>query len=689
MIAVSVTQAPSGPLVIALAGNPNAGKTTLFNRLTRSRAKVANYPGVTVERVMGRFRTPSGREVEAIDLPGTYSLAAQSPEEKVALDVIAGRVRGTPAPHLVVAVIDASNLERNLYLVEQLREMGVGLVVALNMIDVAEAQGLQIDVPVLASLLGVPVLAMDARSGRGVPALIEYLDRVALSPPSRETGQGGAGLAGAGVNLPNPDPRLIAERYRRIEAVCAEAVSRPTERRRSASDRLDQVLTHRVAGPLIFLASMALIFVSIFWWAAPLMDGVEAAVGALTALVTLALPPGLVRDALTDGVIAGVGNVVVFVPQIAILFFFLALIEDSGYMARAAFIMDRMMKGIGLSGRSFIPLLGSFACAIPGIMATRTIANPRDRLATILVAPFMSCSARLPIYVLVTAAFFPSPWLAGLVVFAMYLLGIAAAVGTAFLFKRVIFRTEPEVFVMELPPYRWPTLRNVWVTVKLRVVAFLRRAGTIILAITVALWFLMNFPQRPDIEADFAARRDALVAENSSLPFRERGSGGERAMPEELEARLLRLAVQERSALLQASYAGQLGRLLEPVVKPLGFDWKIGIGLIGSFAAREVLVSTLGVVYSLDEEIAGDQPATVAEAMRADRWPDGSPIFTPLVGFSIMVFFVLAMMCMSTLAVVRRETNSWRWPLFMFTYMTGLAYLAALAVYQGGRLLGF
>jgi ferrous iron transport protein B len=435
---------------------------------------------------------------------------------------------------------------------------------------------------------------------------------------------------------------------------------------------------------------MALMFISIFWWATPLMDAVDAGFSLLSDLVEAVVPAGLARDLLTGGVIAGVGNVIIFLPQIVILFIFLALMEDSGYMARAAFIMDRMMKRIGLSGRSFIPLLGSFACAIPGIMATRTIANRKDRLATILVAPFMSCSARLPIYVLVTGAFFPVAWQAGLVVFAMYMLGILAAVGSAFLFKRVIFRGEPEPFVLELPPYRLPALRNVAWTVHQRAKSFLMRAGSTILAITVLLWVLMNFPRHPEIQAHYAELRAGIGNRESGIG--ESGSALDSRSsipdPRSPNADHVQLAVQERSELLRASYAGRIGHLIEPVVRPLGFDWKIGIGLVASFAAREVLVSTLGVIYSIDEDVAGDQPATVGEAMRADTWPDGRPIFTPLVGFSILVFFVLACQCMSTLAVVHRETNSLRWPLFMFTYMTSLAYLASFLVYQVGHLLG-
>lgn len=647
-------------LRIALAGNPNAGKTTLFNRLTRLRAKVGNYPGVTVERISGTLRTPSGRAIAVIDLPGTYSLTAHSPEEQVALDVLAGKVAGEPPPHIVVVVADASNLERNLYLVEQVREMGVPMAVALNMIDLAETRGMAIDAPVMSRMIGVPVFPMDARTGRGVDALVHWLETAAPEVPER-------------VALPSPDPAAIPDRYRRIEALCAEVVSRPEVRPETRSDGIDRVLTHRVAGPVAFLALMVLVFISIFLWAEPLMGLVEAGVGLLAAGAASLLPAGGLRDLIVDGVIAGVGNVVVFVPQIAILFVFLALMEDSGYMARAAFIMDRMMRGAGLSGRSFIPLLGSFACAIPGIMATRTIPGQRDRLATILVAPFMSCSARLPIYVLVTGAFFPHPLTAGLVVFSMYLLGIAAAVGTAFLIKRVLFRSEPEPFLMELPPYRVPVLRNVVNTVWLRVKSFLWRAGTVILVISVVLWFLMTFPRSPEIAAEFAARRAAAAA----------GGGAE------AEAALSRLALEENNATLRASYAGRLGHIIEPVVRPLGFGWKIGIGLIASFAAREVLVSTMGIVYSIDEGAAEDTPQTVSEAMRADTWPDGSPLFTPLVGVSILVFFVLALQCMSTIAVVRRETNSWKWPLIQFAYMTTLAYVASLIVYQGGRMLGW
>ncbi|MBN1478630.1 ferrous iron transport protein B, partial [Candidatus Sumerlaeota bacterium] len=551
-------------------------------------------------------------------------------------------------------------LERNLYLVEQIHEMRAPLIVALNMIDVAEQRGEEISADLLALMIGVPVLPMNAESGEGVGALVSAID--AFEPA----------IERRALRDPDPNPDLIPERYRKIEAICAEVISRPERRERTRSDRIDRVLTNRLVGPPIFLALMLVLFTAIFWWATPAMDLIDAGVGLLAAGVSAVLPEGFVQSLLVDGVIAGVGNVIIFLPQLVILFFALALLEGSGYMARAAFIMDRMMRRIGLSGRSFIPLLGSFACAIPGIMATRTIPSSRDRLATILVAPFMSCSARLPIYTLVTAAFFPNPLTAGLVVFSMYLLGIVAAVGTAFLIKRVIFRTEPEPFLMELPPYRIPRWRQIWMMVWVRSMDFLSRAGTIILVCTVILWALMTYPRSPEITQEFEARRAEITAQ-----------GGE-----DLDEVLFALAVEENGALLRHSAAGRLGRLIEPVVKPIGCDWKIGVGIIASFAAREVFVSTLGVVHSIDEETALDEPRTLAEVLRADTWPDGSPIFTPLVGITILVFFVLAMQCMSTLAVVRRETNSWKWPMIQFAYMTTIAYFAALIVYQGGRLLG-
>ncbi len=650
------------PLSVALVGNPNSGKTTLFNRLTQRQAKVANYPGVTVEKIAGTLHTSSGRAVSVVDLPGAYSLTAHSPEEQIVCDTILGRVADTPPPQVLVAVVDASNLQRNLYLVEQLREMKVPLVVALNMIDIAERRGLKIMTAMLATGLGVRVFPMDAHTGRGVDALAAHLDTLDVSTDVEAA-------------PPDPDPTLIPERYRRIEAVCAEAVEQPAHRTETRSERMDHVLTHRVLGPLIFLMSMALVFISIFFWAKPLMDLIDTAMGGVAWLAETALPAGVVRDLITGGVIAGVGNVVIFLPQIVILFLFLALLEDSGYMARAAFIMDRMMKGIGLSGRSFIPLLGSFACAVPGIMATRTVVSRRARLATILIAPLMSCSARLPVYTLVTAAFFPNPITAGLVVFSMYLLGIAAAVATAFLVKRVIFRSPDEPFLMELPPYRLPSLRNVLITVRGHAMDFLRRAGTVILALTIILWALMQFPALPAASAvEFDARRATLIE--------QRASGAD------VGDALARLAVEENSAALSHSAAGKLGHVIEPLVRPLGFDWKIGVGLIASFAAREVFVSTLGVVYRLDEDVALDEPLTVAEVMLADTWPDGRPIFTPLVGIGILVFFVLALQCGSTIAVVHRETHGWKWPLVQFLYMTTLAYLAALIIQQGGQLLG-
>lgn len=658
----SKTQSP--PLVIALAGNPNAGKTTLFNRLTGGRAKVGNYPGVTVEKITGKFTTSGGRRVHAIDLPGTYSLSARSLEEQIALDVIHGNLDGMEAPQLIIVVVDSSNLERNLYLVEQLREIGAPIVVALNMIDVARQRGISISTDMMSAMLRVPVIPMSARSGEGVDALLDHIDSIVDEPvrPELKTLEDG-GVA------------LITERYRRIEAVCAEAVSRPQESVETLSDRADMVLTHRIFGPLFFIGLMAFIFVSIFSWASPLMDLIDSGVGLLSSGVEALLPDGFFRALLTEGIIAGVGNVVIFLPQIAILFIFLAILDDSGYMSRAAFIMDRIMRKMGLSGQSFIPLLGSFACAVPGIMASRTIASRRDRMATIFVAPFMSCSARLPIYVMVTAAFFPRPLTAGLVILSMYLLGIVAAIITAFIVGRLFFKAGPEPFLMELPPYRMPTVRNVWFSVSTRCWDFLKRAGSIILIFTVILWVMMQFPKPPqETIAGYEAQRETLMARQEA--------------GEHVDQELTAVILEENNAYLSHSIAGRLGHLIEPIVKPLGYDWKIGVGIIASFSAREVLVSTLGVIYSVGEDEALEEPLSVADAMKADTWPDGSPIFTPLVGISILVFFVLALQCMSTIAVAKREMGSWKWAALQFGYMTGLAYVAAMVVYQGGRLLG-
>ncbi|HYE16366.1 MAG TPA: ferrous iron transport protein B [Pyrinomonadaceae bacterium] len=718
-------------LTVALAGNPNAGKTSIFNALTGLRQKVANYPGVTVERKEGVWALGEDRPpARLIDLPGLYSLDASSLDEQIAHDVLTGRMAETPAPDVVVAVVDATNLERNLYLVTQLLEINRPLVVALTMVDLAERAKLEVDARRLGEALGVAVVPVTARHKRGLEelarAVIEAADaeppgaRWRLSPHAegeiaRLSTDGGPGAREAAMHdlysdeLPEDesrraeverarerlsrfDPRWwqepVTARYNWIERAAAGAVrgGEAGRGRPSATDRIDSVVTHRLFGPLVLLAVMMLVFQTIFSWAALPMDLIDRGFGALGEAVRSGMPEGLLTDLIVDGVIAGVGGVLVFLPQILLLFFFIALLEDSGYMARAAFLMDRLMRGVGLHGKAFMPLLSSFACAIPGIMATRTIENPKDRLATIMIAPFMSCSARLPVYTLMIAAFFTDRRLFGfvsvgaLIILSMYLLDIAVAVCVAWVLKRTILKAPPPPLVLELPPYRLPNLLNVAQTMRSRAWLFVKRAGTVILAISILLWALMTFPRSEQKPRPDAVEGAAVQA------VRETGveSRGEPA-PETAEVTgEAAAAVGEQ---MRQSYAGRLGHLIEPVIAPLGFDWKMGIGLIASFAARETLVSTLSIVYNVGKDADAD-PASLVEAVRNAKRPDGSPAWTPLVAVSMMVFFVLACQCMSTVAIVRRETNSWRWPLFMVAYMLVLAYVASLVTYQGGRLLG-
>ncbi|MEM7159464.1 MAG: ferrous iron transport protein B [Myxococcota bacterium] len=685
-----------------MAGNPNVGKTSLFNVLTGSRHRVGNYAGVTVQCLEGDL-SPRLRQDESdatlrlLDLPGTYSLSPTSQDEQVAFEVLTG----TERPDAVLLVLDASNLARNLYLAVQVLELGLPVVVALNMVDVAREAGLPVEPSTLAAEIGVPVVSTVARVGKGAPEVVAALyqalheaadqstEPVVVTPgpdddalrgvlsdctgdsPALARTQLLAKVAGVEVAEPEPGPwrdrepselraaaeQLICARYRRVDEVLEALGHRERVRGQAPamgrSERIDRVLTHRVWGLLTFVSVMAFIFIAIFSWADPMMGLIEDTFGWLSGLVSDALGPGLLTELLTEGVIAGVGNVVVFVPQIALLFLFLGLLEDSGYLARAAFLLDRLMARLGLHGRAFIPLLSGYACAIPAIMGTRTISSMKDRMVTILMIPFMSCSARLPIYTLVIGALFVSrePLISegvdqGLVLLGMYLLSTVSALAVGFIYKRTILVSPTPPLVLELPPYRLPRFADTLLMVVDRLKDFLRSAGTVILACTVVLWALLSFPTE---------RTGA-------------GQGG--------------------ATMVAESYGGRMAQVLEPAVEPIGQDWRVGVGIIGSFAAREVLVSTLGLVYGM--EGADEEPERLGEAMRKQKNPDtGDPQHTPLSGLALMVFFVYACQCMSTLAVVRRETGGWRWPIFMFVSMTVIAYVAALLVFQGGRLLGF
>lgn len=645
-------------ITIAIAGNPNAGKTTLFNSLTGLKQKVANYPGVTVERKTGIWDL-NGQKANLIDLPGLYSIETTSLDEHISRDVLTGRMPGVARPDVIVAVVDSTNLERNLYLVSQLFEFGIPVVVGLSMIDVFEKQKHSLDIGKMESVLGAPVVAINGRTGRGTDELAERVRSVIGSVPAIPND---LVADGDGKNA------KIFARYRFVSDVVQAAVIHNDRDAHYLSERIDRVLTNRVFGLIILLAVLLLVFQAIFSWATLPMDLLDKGFGALGDLVRAELPSGIFSDLVVDGVIAGVGGILVFLPQILLLFLFISILEDTGYMARAAFLLDRLMSRVGLHGKAFLPLMSSFACAIPGIMATRTIENRRDRFATIMIAPLMSCSARLPVYTLMIAAFFAGQTVFGFIslgavlMLAMYGLGIAAAIVVAFVLKHTILRSPPPPFVMELPPYRLPGLRNILQNMLTRAGLFVKRAGTVILAISIVLWALMYFPrnQIQDVQTVAAAEQSASAeTETANASFN-----------------------------LQHSYAGTLGHFLEPAIRPLGFDWKIGIALIASFAAREVFVSTISIIYNVGQDENAESQSLVA-ALRDTRGADGKPVWTPLTALTLMVFFVLAMQCMSTVAIVRRETNSWRWPLFMIGYMTVLAYSAAFITYQGGKLLGF
>lgn len=717
--------AGQAPLIV-LIGNPNVGKTALFNQLTGQSARIGNYPGVTVERRAGRLRRPGSDGIEVVDIPGTYSLSARSAEEQIAIQATLG-LGGNPRPGLCLAVIDAGQLGRNLYLVLQLIELGVPLVVAVNMMD--EVRDAPPNLAALSRLLGVPCLPTNARTGAGVPQLADAAAQALTSPPRGavsirypaaltqdvdrilphlpwETGADEArrrALALWALSSVEPDDELdgipddlrrqclavrhqdktrdldqeiVGSRYAVIDRFLPALYQRPNPHppKRRVSERVDRVLLHPVLGFLAFFAVMLVMFQALFSWSDPMIGAVENVFGWLSGVVTRTLPPSLFRDLITQGVIGGVGNVAVFLPQILLLFLFIGILEDTGYMARVAYLMDRVMKALGLHGRAFVPMLSGFACAVPAILATRTMERQRDRLLTMMVIPLMTCSARLPVYTLIIATLFPPAllfgWLplrAGLMV-GMYVFSVLTTLAAAGILGRTVIRARRIPLILELPPYRVPAFRGTLKLMGERSLVFLREAGTVILVCTIALWALLSFPKPEAPNPEHGKAETAQMAEPAA-------ASGERP------------SATEREGAILSSYGGRLGKAIEPVIAPLGFDWKLGVGIIGAFAAREVFISTMGLVYGLSA--VDDEALPLRERMRTEVNRHGALVYTPLTGLSLMIFFALSCQCMSTLAVVRRETKSLRWPAFMFLYMTTLAYVTSLLVYQGGRLLGF
>ena len=703
-------------MTVALAGNPNSGKTTIFNNITGARQHVGNYAGVTVERREG-FRRFQGQDLLLVDLPGTYSLTANSLDEIVARNVIIDE-----KPDLIVNILDASNLERNLYLALQLLELERPLVLALNMTDMAEKAGIRINSDVLRTRLGVPVVKLIGNRNQGTEELlqtvVESSKRTIYRPFSIDYGakieaaivevtealqnlthvkfpirwlavkllendtevqasllkiEGGSAVAAIVARVRNKTAVLLGEeleiamaeaRYRVVADIVAEFVDSSGRQEQTVSDRIDRVLTHRVLGLPLFFGIMWLLFNVVFTVGEIPQGWIEDAVKWFSDLVSANLAEGELRSLLVDGIIGGVGSVLTFLPSILLLFFGIALLEDTGYMARAAFVMDRVMRAVGLHGKSFIPLLLGFGCSVPAVMGARTLENKSDRMVTILVSPLMSCSARLPVYTLLIAAFF-SENVAGSVLFSIYFLGISLAILMALVFRKWMFPGASEPFIMEMPPYHLPTLRSIAIHMWERSILYLKKAGTLILAASILILFITNYPANVEYSKDYDAAKGQITEQYDEVAAKPL---------------LAQLDQEQAGEKLALSYAGQFGHFIEPVIKPLGFDWKMGVGLVSAVAAKEVLVSTLATIYSVGDVEEDSQ--SLQEALAADA------AFSPLVAFSLMVFTLIYSPCLAVLAVVRRETNSWKWPAFSFVYSTTLAWIMSFVVYQGGRLIG-
>lgn len=703
---------------IAVIGNPNSGKSTLFNRLTGLRQTTGNYPGVTVEKHSGTVQL-NGSALELVDLPGIYCLGGFSADERIAVDVVLGRIEGTARPDGLLVVLDATHLYQGLYLLQQLMEMQLPMVVAMTMTDVATASGIDISIEVLQRHLGgVHIYPVAATTGRGLDTLKEALQTITeatapaipeswpelsntadelvtniaaalpridviqalIHPESKRAAilderLGSQTIAEVRERLFENEPPQACEarhRYRWVHGVLEEAQHRaPLIERFGARSR--RWLNRPWPATMMFFAVMALVFQAVFSWATPMMDGIDAGATILANSVSAALPEGAVSSFITDGVIAGVGSVIVFLPQILILFLFIIILEDSGFLARTAFLMDRAMRGVGLSGQSVIPMLSSFACAVPAIMATRVIPNRRDRIATILAAPFMTCSARLPVYALLIAAFVPDDsigWfnLQGVVLLGLYLMGIVGGLATAWMLKRSALRGPKPQFALALPEFRWPNLQTVLIKLMDRARIFLKRAGTVIFVVAIIVWGLAYFPRSAEIVSNL----------ESAISRAESSFNGP-----QLEQEVRSLENIAASDQLAQSYLGRAGRFVEPVFAPLGWDWRVSAAVIAGFPAREVVVAVMGTIYAVGEDA---EEASLTEKLRSATWPDGRPIFTLPMVLGLLLFYAWCLQCAATIATIRRETNSWSWPLFAWTYMTAIGYIGALLIYQLGSI---